>query len=49
LRFCRIEQSRVLVGFKRFASAKAALAGIELLHIIREGQLKLKEATPFES
>jgi hypothetical protein len=48
LRFCRIEQSRVLVGFKRFASAKAALAGIELLHI-REGQLKLKEATPFES
>ena len=33
---------------KAFASAEATLAGIELHHIIRKGQLDLEEATPFE-
>jgi transposase-like protein len=36
-----------LLGFKSFSSAEATLAGIELHHIIRKGQLKLEEVTPF--
>jgi putative transposase len=40
--------TRPMLGFKSFASAEATLAGIELHHIIRKGQLKLKESTPFE-
>ena len=40
--------TRPMLGFKSFASAEATLAGIELHHIIRKGQLDLEEATPFE-
>ena len=40
--------TRPMLGFKSFASAEATLAGIELHHIIRKGQLNLEEATPFE-
>jgi putative transposase len=40
--------TRPVLGFKSFASAEATLAGIELHHIIRKGQLKLKESTLFE-
>ena len=40
--------TRPMLGFKSFASAEATLAGIELHHIIRKGQLDLVEATPFE-
>jgi putative transposase len=40
--------TRPMLGFKSFASAEATLAGIELHHIIRKGQLKLEESTPFE-
>jgi putative transposase len=39
--------TRPMLGFKSFASAEATLAGIELHHIIRKGQLKLTESTPF--
>ena len=37
-----------MLGFKSFISAEATLAGIELHHIIRKGQLDLEEDTPFE-
>jgi putative transposase len=40
--------TRPMLGFKSFASAEATLAGIELHHIIRKGQLRLEESTPFE-
>jgi putative transposase len=40
--------TRPMLGFKSFASTEATLAGIELHHIIRKGQLNLEEATPFE-
>ena len=40
--------TRPMLGFKSFTSAEATLAGIELHHIIRKGQLDLEEATPFE-
>jgi putative transposase len=40
--------TRPMLGFKSFASAEATLAGIELHHIIRKGQLNLEETTPFE-
>ena len=40
--------TRPMLGFKSFASAEATLAGTELHHIIRKGQLDLEEATPFE-
>ena len=40
--------TRPMLGFKSFASAEATLAGIELHHLIRKGQLNLEEATPFE-
>jgi putative transposase len=40
--------TRPMLGFKSFACAEATLAGIELHHIIRKGQLDLEEATPFE-
>jgi putative transposase len=39
--------TRPMLGFKSFASAEATLAGIELHHIIRKGQLKLEDSTPF--
>lgn len=31
---------RLMLGFKWFRSAKATLAGIELVHMIRKGQLR---------
>jgi putative transposase len=40
--------TRPMLGFKSFASAEATLAGIELHHIIRKGQLRLEESTSFE-
>jgi putative transposase len=40
--------TRPMLGFKSFASAEATLAGIELHHIRRKGQLDLEEATSFE-
>ena len=40
--------TRPMLGFKSFASADATLAGIELHHIVRKGQLDLEEATSFE-
>ena len=40
--------TRPMLSFKSFASAEATLAGIELHHIIRKGQLDLEEAAPFE-
>jgi putative transposase len=42
------KRTRPMLGFKSFASGEAALAGIELHHIVRKGQLKLEESTPFE-
>ena len=33
-------QVRPMMGFKSFRSAAAALAGIELMHMIRKGQLR---------
>jgi putative transposase len=35
-----IEQVRPMMGFKSFWSAAVTLAGIELMHMIRKGQLK---------
>jgi hypothetical protein len=31
-----------MLGFKSFASAAATLGGIELAHLMREGQLKAR-------
>jgi transposase-like protein len=42
-----------MVGFKSFWSAAVTLAGIELMHMIRKGQLKaagrLRPTQPFYS
>ncbi len=40
--------TRPMLGFKSFASAEATLAGIELHHIIRKGQLDLEGTSAFE-
>jgi putative transposase len=46
-------QVRPMVGFKSFWSAAVTLAGIELMHMIRKGQLKaagrLRPTQPFYS
>ena len=34
--------TRPMLNFKSFRAAKSALAGIELMHMIRKGQLVLK-------
>ena len=34
--------TKPMLNFKSFRSAKSALAGIELMHMIRKGQLLLK-------
>ena len=39
--------TRPMLGFKSFTSGEATLAGIELHHIIRKGQLNLEESTSF--
>jgi len=31
-----------MLGFKSFRSAQVTLAGIELMHMIRKGQLRMK-------
>lgn len=36
--------SKPMLGFKSFQSAKCILAGIELMHMIRKGQLMMKGA-----
>ncbi len=33
-----------MMGFKSFVTAKAVLAGIELMHLIRMGQVTMREA-----
>ena len=40
----RVEQESVknMLNFKSFQAAKCVLAGIELMHMIRKGQLMLK-------
>ena len=35
-------------GFKSFASAQATLAGIETAHMIRKGQLAVKELSAIQ-
>jgi len=37
--------TKPMFNFKSFQSAKCVLAGIELIHIIRKSQLKLKSCT----
>ena len=34
----------MMMGFKPFAAATAVLSGIELMHLIRKGQLAMKGA-----
>ena len=36
--------TRPMLGFKSFQSAKNVLAGIELMHMIRKGQLMMEDA-----
>ncbi len=43
--------ARPMVGFKSFASAQITLSGIEVMHMIRKGQLRAKfskNLAPFE-
>jgi transposase-like protein len=40
LRFLRKAVTRPMLGFKSFRSAAATLSGIELMHMIRKGQLR---------
>jgi putative transposase len=35
--------TRPMLGFKSFAAAQAALCGIELMHMLKKGQLVRKE------
>lgn len=38
-------RTNVMLGFKRFRTASVTLAGIELMHRIRKGQLTLPDCT----
>jgi len=40
--------TRPMLGFKAFHSAAATLAGIEVAHMIRKGQLGQKGVSPFK-
>ncbi len=42
------QRTRPMLGFKTFMSAAKAIAGIEMMAMIKKGQLDIQGSTPFE-
>jgi len=40
--------TKPMMGFKAFHSAEATLAGVEVAHMIRKGQIANRDASPFK-
>ncbi|HYX39677.1 MAG TPA: DDE-type integrase/transposase/recombinase, partial [Oligoflexus sp.] len=42
------QRTRSMLGFKTFMSAAKTLAGIEIMAMIKKGQIDIQGSTPFE-